>query len=254
MRVDVLATNGGKSIQGLLADDFELRDNGVLQEVELLSLDHLPLNVILALDVSESVAGERFEQLNRASNALLGTLTTDDQSALVTFRQDVRLAAPLSSNHRAVGTALQDASGSGDTALRDALYAGLVVGEGDPGRALIIVFSDGVDTISWLSDDQIIDTVKRADAVIYAAAVRSKVKPELLEEVASLTGGRLHEIDRIQNLEGTFLDILNEFRNRYLLTYQPRGVTPGGWHELDVRIKGRRATVQARPGYLSSRP
>jgi len=63
VRVDVLVTDNGEAIRGLGPADFELFDNGVAQAVELVSFDQIPLNVILALDMSDSVAGERLEQL-----------------------------------------------------------------------------------------------------------------------------------------------------------------------------------------------
>ena len=61
VRVDVLVTDNSRAILGLGPSDFELSDNGVPQHVELVSFDQIPLNVILALDMSDSVAGERLE-------------------------------------------------------------------------------------------------------------------------------------------------------------------------------------------------
>jgi len=251
VRVDALVTSGNDLIKGLTARDFEVLDNGVSQRVDLVSFEELPLNVILAFDMSDSVAGERLEQLQRASGALLSGLRSGDQSALITFSHEVRLAAPLSADVDRVKSALGDTAGSGGTSLGDGVYAGVMLGETDPGRALVIVFSDGVDTTSWLTSEQVLDTAKRSDAVIYGVSVRSKVKPELLNELAAATGGRLQEIERIQNLSKVFVDILNEFRTRYLISYTPAGVARDGWHRLEVRVKGRRATVHARPGYLA---
>jgi VWFA-related protein len=206
--------------------------------------------VVLALDMSESVAGARLAQLQSASGALLSALKPGDQSALVTFSQQVRLAAPLSTNLSFVRLALDTASSAGGTALADAVYAAMVVGESEAGRALLIVFSDGVDTASWLTDERITEMAKRSNAVIYAVCVPSITRPELLGELTSLTGGRLREIEKTQNLPQVFLSILEEFRQRYLLSYTPRGVSKNGWHRLDVRVKGRRVAVKARPGYL----
>jgi VWFA-related protein len=177
-------------------------------------------------------------------------LKPGDQSALVTFTQQVRLAAPLSTNVSFVKLAVDTAAGAGGTALADAMYAAMVVGESEAGRALLIVFSDGVDTASWLTDERVTDVAKRSNAVIYAVCVPSTTKPALLAELTSLTGGRLRDIEKTQNLPQVFLSILEEFRERYLLSYTPRGVSKDGWHRLDVRVKGRRATVKARPGYL----
>ncbi len=251
VRVDTLVTSGNELIKGLSARDFEVFDNGVPQRVDLVSFEELPLNVILAFDMSDSVAGERLEQLQRASGALLSGLRPGDQSALITFSHEVRLAAPLSADVDRVKSALGNTAGSGGTSLGDGVYAGVMLGESDPGRALVIVFSDGVDTTSWLTSEQVLDTAKRSDAVIYGVSVRAKVKPELLNDLTAATGGRLQEIERIQNLSKVFVDILNEFRTRYLISYTPAGVARDGWHRLDVRVKGRRATVHARPGYLA---
>ena len=147
--------------------------------------------------------------------------------------------------------ALAAAVSTGQTALVDGTYAGIMVGESDAGRGLLIVFSDGVDTSSWLRADAVLDTAKRADVVVYGVSVVSRLKPEFLREITSLTGGRMFEIEKTTNLAATFLGILDEFRHRYLVSYTPKGVAKDGWHKLEVRLKNRRATIKARPGYLA---
>ena len=72
-------------------------------------------------------------------------------------------------------------------------------------------------------------------------------------ELTSLTGGSLIEIASTRDLSTAFLRILEEFRQRYVVSYTPRGVSRDGWHRLEVRLKGRRATIRARPGYLAGR-
>jgi hypothetical protein len=71
VRVDVLVTDRGQPVRGLGRSDFEILDNGVLQQVDLVSFEQIPLNVILALDMSDSVAGERLDHLRSAGTALL---------------------------------------------------------------------------------------------------------------------------------------------------------------------------------------
>jgi len=251
VRVDVLVTDNGQPVRGLGPADFELLDNGVPQEVGLVSFDQIPLNVILALDMSDSVAGERLDQLRVAGGGLLAALKKDDQAALVSFSHAVQLGAKLTTDVGAVRAALGGAVGSGMTALIDGTYAGIMVGESDAGRSLLIVFSDGVDTSSWLRADAVLDTARRADVVVYGVSVVSRLKPEFLREITSLTGGRLFEIEKTANLASTFLGILEEFRHRYLVSYTPKGVAKDGWHKLDVRVRNRRATIKARPGYLA---
>ena len=132
----------------------------------------------------------------------------------------------------------------------DGIYAGIMVGESDVGRSLLIVFSDGVDTSSWLSPNGVLDIAKRSDVVAYGVSTRSPLKPAFLRDLTSFTGGQLFEVEKTANLEAIFLRVLEEFRQRYLLSYTPRGVAPDGWHRLAVRVK-RNATVKARPGYLA---
>ena len=85
VRVDVLVTDRGKAVTGLRPEDFEVKDEGVLQEIDLVQLDRVPLNVVLGLDVSESVNGERLEHLQSAGTSLLRGLQKDDRAALLTF-------------------------------------------------------------------------------------------------------------------------------------------------------------------------
>ncbi len=251
VRVDVLVLDNGHPMRGLTAADFEIADNGVPQQVDLVSFEQIPLNVVLALDMSESLAGERLAQLQDSSRAVLDGLTKDDQAALVTFSNVVALGAPLSKDVGAARSALADAHGFGETSLVDGVYAAMMVGESDVGRALLIVFSDGLDTSSWLSADAVLESAKRSDVVAYSAAIASVGGAPFLRELSALTGGTLYKMESTKDLRATFLAILEEFRHRYLVSYTPRGVARDGWHRLDVRVKNRRVTVKARPGYLA---
>ena len=159
VRVDALVTerDNGPAIVGLGASDFDVYDNGVLQQVDLVSFDEVPLNVILTLDMSDSVAGDRLDHLRGAGAALLAALKKEDQAALVTFSHLVALGAGLTKDVAPVRRAIDEAAGSGDTALVDGTYAAITLGESDAGRALVIVFSDGVDTSSWLLAEAVLD-------------------------------------------------------------------------------------------------
>jgi len=251
VRVDALVTDHGQPIRGLTAADFEVLDNGVAQTVELVSFEQIPLNVILTLDMSDSVAGDRLDHLRDAGRSALATLEKGDQSALVTFSHAVTLAAPLSGDASAVRDALARAEGAGETALVDGVFAGMMIGESDAGRALQIVFSDGLDTVSWLTPPAVLDAAKRSDVVVYAVSVKTSVKPEFLRDLTQFSGGRLYELEKTADLASTFKAIVDEFRHRYLVSYTPRGVAKDGWHRLDVRVKRSGATVKARPGYLA---
>jgi VWFA-related protein len=253
VRVDVLVTENGQPVRGLKPADFEINDEGVPQQVDLLSFEQIPLNAILALDMSDSVAGERLDHLRSAGRALLEQLKADDQCALVTFSHLVSIESKLTHDVATVRAALDRAEPSGDTALRDGTHSGIMLAESDVGRALLIVFSDGMDTASWLTADGVLDTARRSDVVVYGVSVKTNGNPRFLRDLSAYTGGSLFEIDSTNNLNALFVRILEEFRQRYLVSYSPRGVSKSGWHRLEVRVKGRKATVKARPGYMASK-
>jgi VWFA-related protein len=249
VRLDVLVTDNGQPLRGLAAADFEVLDNGVRQTVDLVSFEKIPLSVVLTLDVSASVTGERLGHLREAGEAVLGALRKDDQAALITFTEGLTQDAPLTSDVEQVRSALAIVEPTGDTSLTDGAYAGVTVADGAPGRGLVIVFSDGRDTASWLSERAVIDAARRSNAVVYGVSVGAR-NMSFLRDLTAATGGRLYEVESTRNLPGVFLGALEEFRHRYLVSYTPQGVAKGGWHKVDVRVKRRGATVRARPGYL----
>ena len=162
----------------------------------------------------------------------------------------------------------------GGTALYDATFAALALREQTVGRTLVLVFSDGDDTVSWLDPREVLDTAQRSDVVVYGVNLdrgarespldrearrsarrwfpsepqlfRRQFLPQLVED----TGGSLLVAGDIGRLRAAFSRVVNEFRGRYLLTYSPADVESAGWHELDVRVEGRGRRVQARRGYL----
>jgi VWFA-related protein len=250
VRIDVLATSRGKPVIGLTAADFDVRDNGVVQQVRLADAGVSQLDVILALDMSASLTTERLGQLRAASEALLNQLRSDDRAALVTFDEAVMVRRPLSSDVAAIRAALREGKRGNRTSLIDAMYAGLALAEGGDRRTLLLTFSDGVDTSSWLDPDTVIDVSKQSSTVVYGVSTSSPSRtPAMLREIADATGGEVLD-GTSRRLETAFTQILDEFRQRYLLTFSPDRMSSPGWHELQVRVKRRGVTVKARPGYL----
>jgi len=297
VRVDVLVTNGNRPIAGLASADFEVIDNGVPQAVDAVTIEDVPFSVLLALDASESMAGAPLKDLKAAAAAAVESLRDADRAAVLTFSEELRHPADWLPKGPALTRAIDGVRASGATALFDAAFAALMLRDPEPGRrALILVFSDGDDTSSWLPATAAFDKAARSDAVIYSVSagwsrygsanldgvnVRSPyATPRLpsgpagtrrtlgfrsgirlspgaplieqspfLPELAQRTGGEALNVETTGKLREAFERIIMEFRSRYLLTYTPRGVDTPGWHRLEVKVKGQRATVQARRGY-----
>jgi VWFA-related protein len=249
VRVDVLVTDRGKVVPGLRATDFEVRDNGVPQTIDLVSFQALSLNVILALDVSASVSGERLQHLQSAGQTLLNRLAPDDRSALITISHSIHLREALTGETERVRQALAVVKPVGDTALVDGTYTAMTMDPPDGGRNLLLVFSDGLDTASFLTPERVLESARLTDMVVYGVSTRGLEDSKFLEDLSELTGGTTLKVESTKDLSATFLKILDEFRQRYLISYSPTGVAKDGWHRLDVRVKNRRVTVKARTGY-----
>ncbi len=269
VRVDALVTEGNRIVTGLTAADFELRDNGVVQVIDGIALESMPLTLTFVLDTSGSVAGGKMAHMSSAVDLLLKGLREQDRVGLVTFSHRVWQRLPLTPDLQLVRGTLAAANVAGGTSLHDAVYAGLALSEAQESRSLVIVFSDGMDNSSWLASATVERAARRADAVVYGVAVAAgatavidvgqgrsvRFRPEylpgqteFLDAIASATGGRVIKADDTVNLPSAFEEILQEFRTRYLITYSPTS-DARGWHTIDVKVKGRRADVKARRGY-----
>src|SRR5262249_40450882 len=157
----------------------------------------------------------------KASGALLDRLTKQDKAALLTFSHIVGLKERLTPDIARVREGLTDVAPTGDTALVDGTQAALMLEEADGARNLLIVFSDGRDTASWLAPERVLESARRSDVVVYGAASREAEDSAFLDDLSKLTGGGLLKIESTRDLSVMFLRILEEFRNRYLVSYSP---------------------------------
>ena len=248
VRIDVMVTEGTRSVLGLQAADFTVTDNGVRQQVDYVSFDELPLNVVLTFDASGSMAGSRFDDLRSAGHAILDLLRKDDRAALISFSQAVSLGSDLTADRDIVKGALNFVSARGQTALVDASFSGLALGGSEAGRSVMFVFSDGRDTSSWLEPQRVIDFAKAANVAVFGVAT-SGVRNTFLRDLVNVTGGDLVQVQSTRELQPAFVQLLKAYRLRYTIGYSPTGVADGGWHSLKVSVSRRGATVKARDGY-----
>jgi len=251
VRVDVLATRGRQPVTDLTQADFEVRDNGATQSVEFMRFEELPLNVVLVCDTSFSVAGEDAANVKRAVQALIPSLRRGDRASMITFGGRVTERLKLTEDVGRLARGRDGVEPNGLTTVIDAVYAALTLVGDEPGRSLVLVFSDGIDTASWLTTARLLETVKGSPAVVYAASVGDEAT-QMLREVSDTSGGRHVAVESTRNLESTFSEFLGEFRKRYVLGYEPTNTVPG-WHRVEIKVKRPGVDVRARPGYTASR-
>lgn len=263
VRIDVSVMHGGQPVHGLTASDFVVLDNGAAQRIEQVSGERSPVSVVMALDVSGSVAGDKLRHLVAAGHALVGALVEGDRAALVTFSHDVRVRVPLTANRAQLAAALDELKADGPTALRDAIWSALQLRPMDESRPLVLVFTDGLDTASWLSSSEILGAARRLGVVIHVVelateqavtnmrglSTRQVFGNPFLETIANSAGGRLWSATDSKHLPALFTQALEEMRARYLLTFYPEPPARSGWHDLKVSLKTGRAEITARRGY-----
>lgn len=265
VRIDARVTNGGAPIAGLTAADFELKDNGVPQQLSVVSNEATPLDVFLAFDTSSSLTSTRLQTFAVAARSLVDRLRPQDRAALVTFNHRVVQRSGLTRDAAQLTAGLAGLTPSGGTSILDATLLTLSLHDAEPDRALLMLFSDGVDTTSWTSQSQVLDLARRSDVIVfpvvpYDARRHNSPFPWMdsfgrgfWHDLTSDTGGRVLEVPADGDMQSVFRDLLLEFQNRYLLAYTPTGVSDSGWHDVSVKLKSHRGTVEARRGYQAKR-
>lgn len=257
-RVDVSVTRGNTPVAGLTAAHFEVRDNGVVHAVERVLREEVPLRLLLVLDTSGSLEGHRLRALVAAAHSLVRSLRAEDEVGLVTFSQALQLSVAPTPRHDDVAAALNRLTAAGATSWRDALFVGLqLAGAPAERRPLVLLFTDGEDNASWMDPGGIDDAVRRSGVVLHAVGLNprdSRTSRYGLARSLSLSvsagGGRFWGVDEPEHVGDRFAAVLSEMRARYLLVYTPKGTQVPGWHDVQVRLRGARGDVHARPGYL----
>ena len=125
VRVEVLVTRGGAPVRGLTAAHFVLRDNGRVQDVELVHEEVTAVDALLVLDTSRSMLGAKLRAVQEAAASFLDGLREGERAAVIAFQQEAKLLEPLTADLARARRALSRAEAFGSTALVDALYAAL---------------------------------------------------------------------------------------------------------------------------------
>jgi VWFA-related protein len=256
VRVDVSVTDHSQPVRRLTADNFIVTDNGTTEPITSVTLEQLPLRVVLLLDTSGSVEGSALMTLVDASRGLVAALRPTDRIAVLTFSGELTLVSGFDATRSTVLDALSRVRAGGTTALYDALQVAFELVRLDDtkgaARPLIIVCSDGADTASWLSGDDVIQGARRADVVVHIVepfGTPTSKPTKHANTVADVSGGRRWPAKSERDLKGLFTQTLTEMRDRYLLTFTPPTPVREGWHDLKVTLKSAHGDVLARPGY-----
>ena len=251
----------GRLVSTLQQDDFSIEEDGVLQPIAQFTRERVPVSLALAIDISDSMRGQRMADAREALAMFLDDLLApEDEAALIGFNHDAHVLASWTTQRAALRSKLDDIRPSGGTALYDAVAAALPLFESrSHPRAALLLVSDGADTASDISVTALKQTLVRSDVFLYAIAIDSptarastRVNPYTLTELAAQGGGYSETITSATQLGPATARIADELNHQYMLGYAP--TTPGGgrdsYHSVRVKVTTLEYKVRARRGVM----
>jgi len=264
----------GQYIAGLSDRDFTILEDGIRQPVSFFARDEVPFDLALVVDTSTSMSVD-LPLVQKAAGGLVRTLRPTDRGAIVQVSDKTLIPQPLTGDHATMDTAIRKLRTFGSTALYDGLY--VVLREfarerrnaADARRQVLVLLSDGVDTTSRLSFDDVMELARRGGVNIYVIALRGDV-PKMrradldvsvlhaeyaMGAVARESGGRTFFPKTIGDLPAICSAIARELASQYELGYMPlRADNDGSFRRVTVQLQpGINALARTRSGYFASR-
>ena len=252
----------GRLVGDLARSDFELSEDGVRQEITHFDRGRVPVSLGVALDVSQSMYGQRMAEAQQALRRfLVELLDPSDEAFLVVFNHDPHLRSPWTKGPSRAYGRLEDVRPYGATAIYDALGMALpLFTERSHARAALVLISDGSDTASDATPTDVRRQIRRSDAFIYAVGIdaperrpiNDRVNVRLLREITGESGGYTEVIHDSVELVAATERIAEELRLQYSLGYTPSASPDGRYRRIRVRVRDGDYEVRARRGYVAS--
>ncbi len=250
--VGVSVLRGGRPVAGLAVADFQILDNGVVQQIASLSYEKLPIDLTVLLDISGSVSGKVLDQLQQSASDLRKSLQPSDRLRILTFNMRVHRVLDVDARPGDFEPAFASLAPGGSSAVLDALAVALASSSTADRRQFIVLLSDGKDSISINTPEALLDAARRTSptvSVVLATPIR-RPADKIYSDLAAETGGTTVALLPTETLGTQLRRAVETFRSSYVLTYTPTGVTREGAHALEVRVQRPLVDVRARRGYV----
>jgi Ca-activated chloride channel family protein len=240
----------GSPVGGLVKDDFQILEDGKVQEIRIFERETTtPLSIVLAIDTSESVlSNERLEK-EAAKHFVNALLREQDELDLMEFSDTVRELVPFTNQKKRIEAGINSVQRGDATAFFDAVYlaserlAGTSAADGR--RRVVVLITDGGDTVKGSKYTQAMEEAQRAGAMVYALIIvpiyadagRNVAGEHALIQMANDTGGKYYYVVDPKDLEPAFKHVSDDLRTQYLLGYYaPKRGTDDSYRTIKVRM------------------
>jgi Ca-activated chloride channel homolog len=247
--------------------DFEVYEDGVKQNLILFNRSNLPVALVLLIDTSSSME----DRMTLAQDAAIGfvhKLRPADLGEVISFDSRFETLQKFTSSTADMETAIRKTVAGGSTSLYNALYVSLkdlkkipTKSEEDVRRQAIVLLSDGEDTSSLITFDDVMDLARRSETAIYPIGLMANEPAQskgfreatyALRQLATDTGGRSFFPTDAKALVGVYGQIYDELSSQYTLGYTSKNARrDGAWRRIVVRVNRPNVTARTKQGYFA---
>jgi Ca-activated chloride channel family protein len=254
----VVFDKSGHFVKGLGAKDVTLLEDGVKQDLTYFreaaeGTEKIPLSVVLVLDASGSMKPNlRF--LQEAASSFIQKLEEVDSALVVQFNDTIKGSAEFTDDTDRLEQFIDALQAWGGTSLFDAVHYALGRVKDQPGRKAVVVFTDGADTTSRMSEQETVDYAKSVEATVYGIGFSGGPGGSsrgFLKKISSETGGEFFAPSNVADLVKIFGEISKELHNHYAFAYSPIKPPDGSWRTIQVKVDRKDTEVRVRKGYFA---
>lgn len=270
INLNVSVTDGlGHYVTDLVEKDFAVYEDGVRQDLSLFTHENLPISLSIMIDTSASM-DEKLPVAQAAAIRFAKTLRAQDQAQIVQFNDRATVLQDFTAEQPALESAIKRTRAAGPTAMYNALYIALkdldkLKKAGELRRRAVVLLTDGEDTASLVSDDQVLELAKKTEVNIYSISIRQNRPTDrerlafsqaahVLTALANETGGQVHFPQSLSELDAVYDRIAEELRTQYSIGYVSANKRKDGkWRRIVVRVPDRESIqVRHRLGYYAA--
>lgn len=257
----------GSPVGNLSKDNFQLFEDGHPQKIAVFDKEsELPLSIVLDIDTSLSTRKDLPLELASARRFVHTIIRPVDALSVYDFCEIVSEDVPFTADLRVIDRGIDHVHTGAATALYDAIFIGGQALEDRQGRKVLVVITDGGDTVSQTNYQQALRAAQEAEAIVYsiidvpieASAGRDTGGEHALIQLSEDTGGKYYYASSIAQLDQAFRAISDELRTQYLLAYYPtQRMSDSDFRRIDVKLTGvpeaANYSARHRTGYYTSK-